>query len=394
VITADLVNHRIANTATLDEAIGRLKAIEGQDMWQVQQRAHIRMLLYLTGRTHEMLNDLTDEARGIVLDAAGADGKFGGLEMYKAQRGLEDAWARFFKGWQALFQSLRREAASIPPGSLALEHQRVLAGGEFAEAKSVHDYAFESQIQSVLDAADQRIYQDGLQLSQRIWRLDRASVGGIQQTLYGGVAQQKGAWDIAKLLEQFLGAGRDCPRWTRSRLRLTKKEIAAGVKTGLISGDACAGQGVAYNALRLARNELQIVHGLATDSAMAAMPWIERERINLSPSHPIEDVCDTVVRGGEKGDGVYAKGTISLPLHVQCLCFKTAVQMSRDDFVAQMRGWLNGSQPWPAMDQYAGVIGAEAGQGVSVSLANTLVLGALLKWATGGWNDLNMDGEN
>ena len=68
----------------------------------------------------------------------------------------------------------------------------------------------------------------------------------------------------------------------------------------MYSREACAGQGVAYNALRLARNEIQVAHGLATDSLFAKMPWVEKEAINLSPSHPaIGCACEDVVVNGE-----------------------------------------------------------------------------------------------
>jgi len=47
---------------------------------------------------------------------------------------------------------------------------------------------------------------------------------------------------------------------------------------------------VAYNALRMARNEIQAIHHIASDHVMAAQPWIEKEQIVLSPAHPTPDI--------------------------------------------------------------------------------------------------------
>jgi hypothetical protein len=118
---------------------------------------------------------------------------------------------------------------------------------------------------------------------------------------------------------------------------------------------------VAYNALRLARNEIQVAHHLATDRIFAHAPWVEREQIRLSPDHPpIECECPDVAAGGENGDGVYPKGEVTLPIHVQCLCYKLAVLMDSGQFVERLRGWLAGTAGWPEMGLYADYVGADA----------------------------------
>jgi hypothetical protein len=124
----------------------------------------------------------------------------------------------------------------------------------------------------------------------------------------------------------------------------------------LLSGDACDGRGVSYKALRLARTEIQKVHALATDRMMAQQPWVEKEKINLSAAHPEPDECDDAAHGGEDGKGIFPVGTHELPFHPNCLCYKTAVLMDREQFTSQMRDWLQGGQ-WAEMDAYADQIG-------------------------------------
>jgi hypothetical protein len=213
-----------------------------------------------------------------------------------------------------------------------------------------------------------------MNLSGRIWKWDRESREGINRVLMDGIANQKSAWDIAKNLEQYLGANEDCPRWTSTRLHgRTKKEIAAGDTGGLLSGNACDGSGVSYNALRLARTEIQKAHTLATDRIMAAQPWVEKEKVHLSAAHPETDICDDVVGGGEKGEGVYDVGTIELPLHPNCLCYKTAVLMDEKDFTSQMNGWLRGTTTWSEMDEYEAAIGGQLSASILPNAVNLAV---------------------
>jgi len=249
---------------------------------------------------------------------------------------------------------------------------------------------FEDQLRVILDMAGQRIYSDGMTLSSRIWRLEQQSLDGINRLVMQGLQEQWSAWDLAKKLEGYLGAGRDCPRWTRTRLYgLSKAAIASGDKTGLKSGDECAGQGVSYNALRMARNEIQTAHHLATDQVMGQIPWIEQEKINLSGGHPALGCdCEKVVVGGDNLDGVYPKGMIQLPLHVQCMCYKTAVQMPQDEFAGKLGGWMRGEQSWSAMDQFADYLSLPAGDLLVASFAADWAARALGTWIFGDEADV------
>jgi len=353
-------------------------------VWEAQQAGLMRLQLYLVGRTHRLLNGLVERARGVLLKTGGEEGGLDGLGFYQVMQVLEREWGEVFAEWLGLFRALRWEGGALAFGTLAVLHNRYLilgigerasrgAGGRLEEQEGGRDLeggVFEPQLKAVLDAGEQRIYGDGLQLSERVWRLEREAREGIQQVLARGVADGDSAWNIAKELEGFLGPGEECPRWTRTRLYgLTKKEIAAGDRRGLYTGDECAGQGVAYKALRLARTEIQYVHHLASDMLMARMPWVEQEQVWLSPSHPVEDICDDVVGGGEAGDGVYPKGTIVLPLHPNCICGKSGVLMDADEFVGRLRGWMWGTEPWAEMDGYTDWLGVGGGELAGVSLA-------------------------
>lgn len=239
---------------------------------------------------------------------------------------------------------------------MARQHEAYMRAGQkaLAEAGPAFDpeLFLADQLAELIEAANSRVYGDGFRLSQRIWRLHGESLTGIKQTIERSIVTGNSAWNTAKKLEQYLGANQDCPRWTTTRLFKLSPAQRLTSERGLIRAGDCAGQGVAANALRLARNEIQVIHHMATDRIMARSPWIEQEQIHLSPQHPKPDMCDDVVSGSP-----YPKGAITLPLHVACLCYKSAVLMPPDEFASNLGGWMRGTSSWQAMDDYAGWLG-------------------------------------
>lgn len=387
-----------------DELIDKLDEIPLGRMYQAGFKALMRLQVYFTGRTHELMLEFRDRAQAAIL-RGGRDEVFDGTAGFTVQSNLLRLWGDTWSNWSAEFQQVRREAGRIAFGVMAVHHERLIVAplsdppvaeatspqiGESARFggkqlnESVADGVFDPQLRILLDVAEQFLYGDGVNLSARIWKIEREARDGINMVLLNGIQKSDSAWNIARDLEQFLGASEDCPRWTSTRLYgRTKKEIASGDTTGLLSGNACDGSGVSYNAMRLARTEIQKIHNLATDRMMAQQPWVEQEQVHLSAAHPETDICDDVVGGGEDGQGIYAKGEIELPLHPNCLCYKTAVLMPEKQFTSQLNGWLRGIEEWPEMDQYASDLGVDLSTSLmpaAVNLAVWLFSDDLEKW--------------
>ena len=288
-------------------------------------------------------------------------------------------------GWLRGFESARRQAAAVSFGELALTHRHYMGlVGPAALEESTLDFppVFEPQLQAAIDAAANRIHGDGFKLSQRIWRLSDEALEGIRRTVMAGVSEQKSAWELAQDVEVYLGVNQNCPRWTSTRLyKLTKSDIAAGDRRGLLKGPACTPErGVAYNALRLARTEISFAHNGATKAVYDMSPWVEGVKVNLSPAHPEPDICDDHANGGD-GNGVYAKDNVPLPpFHTHCLCFLTSAQRSDEAFRAKMRGWLNNTHPWAEMDGYAAQVNRTRFDVTSMAIVAGLE-SMLYKWA-------------
>lgn len=382
----------------------QLEAIPLGRMYQASFKAQMRLQIYFTSLTHEALLAFGKTASALILQAGGKEGVLDGARGFVLQSDLLKEWGDMFTQWQADFQKVRREAAWIPFGLLAVMHERLILPyaneergfGPLGEERidmhdnwpplteAVKDGVFSPQIRILLDVAENYLYEgSSLNLSSRIWKLDREARDGINTVLMQGIANRSSAWDIAKQLEQYLGANEDCPRWTSTRLYgMTATEKLTSAK-GLLSGDACDGRGVSYNALRLARTELQKIHALATDKVMAMQPWVEKEQIHLSAAHPERDECDDAVENGENGEGIYPKGEIELPLHPHCFCFKTAVLMDQKEFTSKLRGWMTGEQGWAGMDKYAQDVGGDVAESIlpqAIGLAVWLLGTELSEW--------------
>lgn len=372
-----------------DELMALLDKVPTSRLQAGAWKATLRLHVWMTGRTHELMLEFGKQVSGYLLKAGGATGVMDAAAAYKVQTEMLKAWADVWEQWQADFQSARRETAKIAFGVQAVSHGRIVAPvvegivegqrskvsdqlSVISESK-ITDGVYDPQLRILLGVAEQYIYGDGVTLDARLWKIDRETREDMNRVLMNGIVNQKSAWDLAKDFEQFLGAGQDCPRWTSTRLYGRKKsEIAGGDATGLLRGDACDGSGVSYKALRLARTEIQKIHSLATDRMMAQQPWVEKEKINLSAAHPEPDECDDAAYGGENGEGIYPKGQIELPFHPNCLCYKTAVLMDREQFTSQMNDWLNGGA-WAEMDDYANQLGVPLDSDLTPAAINLAV---------------------
>ena len=373
----------------------RLSDLDGiplDELPDFQQVALLRLQLVLTGMTHRMFAEYGATVRSMLVRAAEGDGAEIAPEKVGAIATEAGAlWRSTFRRWAEVMQAARRESVVIPLGSLVRMHNAAagrVAGGEgrtdeALEVTTALDPAFQGPLQEVLDASANRVYGDGFNLSGRIWNLEQRSLGGIQATLQQGVAAGTSAFDLARELEQSLGADQNCTRWTSTRLYSLAPAERINSERGLLRGSPCSSQGVAYNALRMARNEIQIAHHEATRTLYRRQPWVRGEFIRLSPDHPERDICDEYAEGGP-----YAIGEVPLPIHVQCMCYSVADMPKPDELTAQLRDWMQGAgEPWPEMDAYHAELRRDPHDRRFEPLGGVLGEG-MMRWLTGGIDEM------
>jgi len=188
---------------------------------------------------------------------------------------------------------------------------------------------------------------DGLQLSDRLWRVDRNARDAVAGAVEQAVIQGHGA---SRAAQAFLARGAPVPR------ELLSKEAAARAgRVARIAGEALMkGDMNPYDqALRVFRTEINRAHGEAYMASAAEDEDVVGFRFMLSPRHPRPDICDlhaSVNRYG-LGPGVYpSRERCPWPAHPNTLSFVEVV--FRDEVTAEDRkgkedriAWLKRQSP-------------------------------------------------
>lgn len=161
-------------------------------------------------------------------------------------------------------------------------------------------------------------YNDGFNLSDRVWRIQEYTQKGILDITVQGIMSGISAVELAKQVEGFLL--KRGPAWT------------TGIKRSV------TGRGtVAYNALRLARTEINQAYHWAQKEMAKENPLLIGQKWNLSNSHPTDwppsaaymgypEICDYRANHDHHGlgEGVFPPGEAP-PDHPNGLCYLTDV---------------------------------------------------------------------
>lgn len=138
-----------------------------------------------------------------------------------------------------------------------------------------------------------RYYNDGIQLSKRLYNLDVITRKTIEDTLLQGIAAGTAARDIAKQLEgRLMAAGANNPR---------------------------------NRAMTIAKNEINLSYRESallamTDGAGNTKDYISAAGMRLSSSHKLNDICDVYCSSDTGlGPGNYPPGDAPVS-HTGCLC--------------------------------------------------------------------------
>lgn len=190
------------------------------------------------------------------------------------------------------------------------------------------------------------IDKDGLQLSDRLWRLDRGAIDGVRRAVESAIIQGHSASQAAN---EFLAAGRPVPAGITRKINAANAgAVGASAASALLISD----DNPRVHALRLFRTELNRAHGEAYRSAAFAHPDVIGTRFLLSPRHPEPDICDMHARVNRYGlgPGVYPKGKSPWPAHPNTLSYEEVVfadEITDEDRAGKTDRitWLKGQTP-------------------------------------------------
>lgn len=165
------------------------------------------------------------------------------------------------------------------------------------------------------------VAEDGLQISDRIWRLDRGARDAIVNALESAVIQGHGATQASR---EFLARGAAVPGDL-----VTKSQAGAAEGLAARTGELMTGDGGAlFQAHRVFRTEINRAHGEAYMMGGEDHPDFAGWRFLLSPAHPRPDICDLLSEQNlyGLGPGVYpSRDACPWPAHPNTLSFLTMV---------------------------------------------------------------------
>lgn len=144
------------------------------------------------------------------------------------------------------------------------------------------------------------IGKDGLQLSDRIWRVNNHASEIVGNAINNAVIQGQSASQAAS---DFLSQGQPVPADVASKINAAS---ASGVAK-IVGKDLIASGSPRSNALRLFRTEINRAHGEAYMMTGQNHPDFIGWKFLLSPRHPEPDICDMHAKANifGLGPGVY-----------------------------------------------------------------------------------------
>lgn len=189
------------------------------------------------------------------------------------------------------------------------------------------------------------IADDGLQLSDRIWRNDNHARQIVRDAINQAVIQ---GYSASRTAQELLSGGQGLSKELQAKLRAN----AAGPLGQSIAQQLFTGEGTPYaNALRVARTELNRAYVKSYEAGAFSHPNIIGTRFLLSPNHPKHDICDMHAHANiyGLGPGVYPEGKNPCPAHPNTLSYTEVVfkdEVSAEDRQGKQNRleWL-GDQP-------------------------------------------------
>lgn len=271
----------------------------------------------LDAETQQALIDLyrqqADEIRARIEAHAGADGNLALQELRQLLDQVEGILRRLSAERDAMLGEALAKAADYGA--------RPVLGAVLDTGVVVSTAASMRVSEDALRFVQTFVAEDGLQLSDRIWRIDRGARDRIINALESAIIQGHGAGQAAR---EFLSRGEAVPRDVANKMN-----AANAAELSKTAKEIMTGKGSALdNAMRLMRTEINRAHGEAYMMGGEDHPDFGGWRFLLSPQHPEPDICDLLSRQNLHGlgPGVYpSREKCPWPAHPNTLSFVEVV---------------------------------------------------------------------
>ncbi|MEI8634732.1 hypothetical protein P4S72_27205 [Vibrio sp. PP-XX7] len=163
--------------------------------------------------------------------------------------------------------------------------------------------------------------KDGLQLSERLWRVNRHAkeviTGAIERAVILGQSAAEAAQDFQRRAQSV-------PAHLAEQIQQSTSSSLNQVMAKTLMQD----EGAPYWQIkRVMRTEINRAHGAAFQNAAYEDEFVVGTQFKLSPNHPRPDICDMHARVNlyGLGKGVYPQGKSPWPAHPNTLSYEQVV---------------------------------------------------------------------
>jgi hypothetical protein len=227
-----------------------------------------------------------------------------------------------------LFEQLGQAAALGVRPFTAQGVAAVGASGGAAAAQAVLDSAAAMRVSTEAVRFVQTFTAaDGLQLSDRLWRLDQGAKEALTRAVGNAVVQ---GWSASQAAAQMAYEGQPIPQAVQDTMQRASGTQLQRMGDLLHSGDGAE----VWKADRVFRTEINRAHGEAYMGSAESAPGFVGFKFLLSPRHPQPDICDMLAAQNLHGlgRGVYpTREKTPWPAHPNTLSF---IQVVFDDEVS------------------------------------------------------------
>lgn len=166
--------------------------------------------------------------------------------------------------------------------------------------------SFRSPNLSALNAFIDRT-EKGMNLSDRVWNFTDSVKESMEGLIKTGVLEGKSAIALSKELKGYVNG-----------------------KPIRYEGTLIPAKNLNFQAIRLAATEMNMAFRTSDYLQNSRLPFVTGVTIELSASHPREDICDFLV-------GDYPKGYLFQGFHPLCICFATYNNIPKEQFVEYIK---------------------------------------------------------
>lgn len=196
--------------------------------------------------------------------------------------------------------------------------------------------------------------ENGLNLSQRVWKSVRQLRDEMEVAITVSVGEGESAASMSRKVRQYLNdpdlmfrrfryKDPETGEWKRKWKKRIKDPATGKVKwidyDKSSYQDEWTGPGYykssAQNAMRVARTETNIAYRRADQARWEQMDFVLGQSVQLSGSHPKKDICDKLA-------GDYPPDFVFDGWHPQCFCFVTPILVDEDEMQKVTEAFLRG----------------------------------------------------